>query len=80
MSISDINEHIIRCSDAQYSFEKVPKEGGNNNRKKLKLDTKGNVIMKVRELDTDRAKSLEFLKGSEMKDTFEYLLLKHLDP
>ena len=80
MALVDINDHINRCSDAQFQVEKSAIPKVQRERKKLKLDTKGNVLMKGKESgDTARAESLKVLKSGARKEAFEHLLLKHLD-
>ena len=78
MSIADINDHINRCSDAQFA-EAKPKVL--LEKKKLKLDTKGNVRKESRDAASARAASLQCLrKEGATKQSFELLLMKHLDP
>ena len=77
MSIADINDHINRCSDAQ--FWPVAQKVLSPASKKLKIDVKGNVITKVKELETARAESMKVLKEGPLKQSFESLLLKHLE-
>ena len=108
MSLSDINDHINRCSDAQINYEKSQhiKEQSQSMHflKKLKLDCHGNVLVKKNtstsastsicgnsngngNIDTadldivSRRKSMESIQaGGELFSSFEYLLVKHLDP
>jgi len=124
MSLSDINDHINRCSDAQINYEKSQhaKEQSQSmhflKKLKLNLDCHGNVLVKkniitgtfgksyststnkstgcstsidnagasasasAADLDSiSRRKSMESFKaGGELLSSFEYLLLKHLDP
>jgi hypothetical protein len=53
-----------------------------NLRKKLKVDSHGNARKDVADLDkANRRQSMQSLKKSgELRPSFEYLLLKHLDP
>jgi rRNA-processing protein FCF1 len=77
MSIVDINNHINRCSDAQFRI-KMPKVQPELT--KLKLDKKGNVITRENASgESARAEKLEVLKSGTMKEAFQDLLMKHLD-
>ena len=64
--MAEINEHINRCYDAQFVVEKRKVV---HERKKLKLDTKGNVITKGKEFgDTTRSESLKCLQKGNTKE------------
>jgi len=86
MSLADINDHINRCSDAQLNYDKSQHmkdyTESENLRKKLKVDSHGNARKDVADSDkANRRQSMESLKKSgELRPSFEYLLLKHLDP
>jgi len=89
MSLSDINDHINRCSDAQLNYEKLQHHKDFSQSqiflKKLKIDSHGNVRKDTGELLIDktaaRRTSMESLKNNgELQSSFEYLLMKHLDP